>query len=103
MPITLEQLENVAFPKENWPEELPMPGEDTISEHGMEDNKTLYRYAATADGRTVAMEVVIDTSLPDLDPAEGVSFMLNQFAYLWRTDRDKLTVSSGGKVRRIHF
>ena len=102
MTVTLEELEKVAFPKENWPEDLPMPGEDTISEHDLEGDETLYRYAANAGGRTVAMEVVIDTSTAP-NPAEGVSFMLNQFAYLWRTDPDKITVASGGKVRRIHF
>lgn len=102
MTITLEQLENVAFPKENWPPELPMPGVDTIAASEFEAGKTLYRYSAQAEGQTVAMEVVIDTGTVD-DPAEGVSFMLNQFAYLWRMDREKIVLGADGSCRRIAF
>jgi hypothetical protein len=102
MPITREELEEVEFPFENWPEQLPEPGPDTISMRELEGSEELYRYSASADGHDVAMEVVLDRSTVP-DPAEGVSFMLNQFAYLWRTNRDQIAVAPDGSCRRINF
>lgn len=100
--MTLDDLVKAGFPAENWPEDLPTPGESNISNKSLEGTQELYRYEATVDGSTVAMEVVLDkATVPD--PAEGVGFMLNQFAYLWRTDKSGIAVGSDGSCRRINF
>lgn len=100
--MTLDDLVKAGFPAENWPEDLPTPGESNISNKSLEGTQELYRYEATIDGSTVAMEVVLDkATVPD--PAEGVGFMLNQFAYLWRTDKSGIAVGSDGSCRRINF
>lgn len=100
--MTTEELVNAGFPQENWPEDLPMPGEDNISSEELESSQRLYRYEAGIDGQTYAMEVVLDTSTVP-DPAEGVGFMLNQFAYLWRTNKPQIAVGPDGSCRRINF
>lgn len=100
--MTLDDLVNAGFPIENWPEDLPKPGEDTISETGMGGTTKLFRYAVNMGGQPFAMEVVVDVgTVPD--PAEGVSFMLNQFAYLWRMNKAGIAVQADGACRRINF
>ena len=102
MSITIDALVKAGFPRENFPEDLPEPGPETIRHATIEGDKALYRYDAQIDGANYAMEIVIQTkTVPD--PAEGVGFMLNQLAYLWRMDRPKLAVAPDGACRRIHF
>ncbi len=102
MPLTMEDLVNAGFPKENFPEELPAPSPDTISMSPMEGQKELYRYEATTDSGRFAMEIIVDRGTIE-DPAEGVNFMLNQFGYLWRTDKGKIAVADDGTCWRIEF
>jgi hypothetical protein len=67
-----------------------------------EGSQRLYRYDANIGGQAYAMEVVLDIgTVPD--PAEGVSFMLNQFAYLWRMNKPQIVVGGDGACRRINF
>ena len=99
--MTTEELVDAGFPTENWPEDLPMPGESNIGE-AVSGTQKLFRYQTEADGRTFAMEVVVDlATVPN--PAEGVGFMLNQFAYLWRTNKDGIAVQPDGSCRRVNF
>ena len=102
MSLTLEALENAGFPAETFPEDLPIPGESNIYSKELEGKKSLHRYQVDVDGTTYGMEVVVDgTTVPD--PAEGVGFMLNQFAFLWRQDRSQVEVKPDGACRRINF
>lgn len=102
MSVSLEQLENAGFVQENWPEDLPMPGSDNIYSKELDKNRALYRYQVAAGDQKFAMEVLLDlASAPD--PAEGVCFMLNQLAYLWRQDRSQILVQPNGACRRINF
>ncbi|MBA2663734.1 MAG: hypothetical protein H0U74_15715 [Bradymonadaceae bacterium] len=102
MSVTIEQLEHAGFVQENWPEDLPMPGETNIYSKELDPKRALYRYQVPIDGQKFAMEVLLDlTTAPD--PAEGVCFMLNQFAYLWRQDQSQITVQPNGACRRINF
>jgi len=100
--MTIEDLVSAGFPQENWPEDLPMPGGDNISKRTLQGTQELYRYETSIDSQTYAMEVVIDTTTVP-DPAEGVCFMLNQFAYLWRTNKPQIGVGPDGSCRRINF
>ena len=102
MSMTLEDLENAGFPPETFPEDLPVPGESNIFSKELEDKKALYRYQVNVDGATYGMEVLLDLSTVP-DPAEGVGFMLNQFAFLWRQDRTQVKVKPNGACRRINF
>lgn len=102
MSITLEQLEHAGFVQENWPEDLPMPGLENIYSKELDANRALYRYQFASGDQKFAMEVLLDlTTSPD--PAEGVCFMLNQLAYLWRQDRAQIVVQPNGACRRINF
>ena len=100
--MTLDDLVKAGFPAENWPEDLPKPDTDTISEFDGEGTMAMYRYSATVGGQLYAMEVVLDTKLVE-KPAEGVGFMLNQFAYLWRTGKEGVAAKPDGSCRRINF
>ena len=102
MSITLAALVSAGFPEENFPEDLPKPGPENISKHAAEGGKELYRYEVEHGGQRFAMEIVVDRATID-DPAEGVGFMLNQFAYLWRMDKPKIVVAGDGSCRRIFF
>ena len=102
MSISLDALENAGFPVDSFPEDLPLPGEANIFSKDLEDKKALYRYQVNVDGTTYGMEVLIDMSTVP-DPAEGVGFMINQFAFLWRQDRTQVLVKSDGACRRINF
>ena len=102
MSMTLDDLENAGFPTENFPDDLPTPGESNIYSKELDGNQALYRYQINADGSTYGMEVRIDTSTVP-DPAEGVAFMLNQFAFLWRQDPSQVVVKPDGACRRIDF
>lgn len=97
--MTLEDLINAGFAEENWPEDLPKPGEANISDQALGPKQQLYRFQPND---THAMEVVLDTTTVP-DPAEGVCFMLNQFAYLWRTNKDGVAIQSDSSCRRINF
>lgn len=100
--VEIDDLVSAGFPRDAWPEDLPEPGEDNIEGIDLEGSKEVYRYEAEKDGVTYAMEVVLDRStIPD--PAEGVTFMLNQFAYLWRTNKDQIRTADDGACRRINF
>ena len=100
MSITMEALLNAGFPRETWPEDLPEPGEGTIRSATGKGTLKLYRYEAKDAEKSYGIEVVVDTAtMPD--PAEGVCFMLNQFAYLWRTDKDEISQKPDGSYRRI--
>jgi hypothetical protein len=100
--MTIDDLVEAGFPRENWPDDLPEPGESNITGREMEGTQHLYRYEADMDGTKYAMEVVLDTATVP-DPAEGVGFMLNQFAYLWRTDKAQIAAEDDGSCRRINF
>ena len=100
--MTIEELVSAGFPQENWPEDLPEPGDDNISMSDGEGSHKLYRYEATIDGQRYAMEVVLDTATVP-NAAEGVSFMLGQFAYLWRMSKPQIVTGEDGTCRRINF
>ncbi len=102
MPLTLAQLVNAGFPSENFPPELPEPSPDTIKLYDLGNKNELYRYEASVGGQAFAMEVVVDRKTLE-DPSEGVCFMLNQFAYLWRRDKAQITVQADNSCRRINF
>ena len=100
--ISIDNLEEAGFPRDAWPEDLPEP--DTHNIHGseLEGTQELYRFQAEKDGQAYAMEVVLDKSTVP-NPAEGVVFMLNQFAYLWRTSKEQIRVADDNSCRRINF
>jgi len=100
--ITIESLVDAGFPQENFPEDLPEPGTSNITMQSQEGQKETYRYQVEVGGHTFAMEVCIDRATID-DPSEGVGFMLNQFAYLWRMDKPKILMAADGTCRRIDF
>lgn len=100
--MTIDDLVDAGFPQDNWPEDLPEPGESNISSEELDGTQKLFRYEAEMAGSTYAMEVVLDTATVP-DPAEGVCFMLNQFAYLWRTSKDQIAAADDGSCRRINF
>ncbi len=100
MDISYDGLSEAGFTPENWPSELPEPSSDNISREEIGDDQAIYRYDAAVDGTAYAMEVELDTSTVP-DPNEGVSFMLNQFAFLWKNNPGDLTVEGG--VKRIDF
>lgn len=102
MAITLDDLEEAGFPTDNWPDELPMPGEDNIKSKALDGSEERYRFQIAVDGTNYGMEVDLDTSTVP-DPAEGVSFMLNQFAFLWRSDKGELVIDGDDEIRRINF
>lgn len=102
MSVSIEELEKAGFPRENWPEDIPLPGTENIFAKELEGKKALYRYQIEQENQTYAMEVLLDlATLPN--PAEGVGFMLNQFAYLWRTDPTQIMMQPNGACRRINF
>jgi hypothetical protein len=102
MAVTMDDLSNAGFAEENWPEDLPDPGEANIEQIDLDGSKERYRYSIDAGGQSYGMEVDLDTgTVPD--PAEGVVFMLNQFAFLWRTNKGEIQVNDDGSYRRIDF
>ena len=100
--MNIDELVDAGFPRENWPEDLPEPSDANITMSEGEGSQRLYRYDATIDGQTYAMEVVLDTATVP-NAAEGVSFMLNQFAYLWRMNKPQIVTGEDGVCRRINF
>jgi hypothetical protein len=102
MSLTIEQLEDAGFARENWPEDIALPGEENIFSKQLEGKQALYRYQIVDAGQTYAMEVLLDLATSP-NPAEGVCFMLNQFAYLWRMDKPQILVQDNGSCRRINF
>lgn len=100
--ISIEDLVGAGFDRENWPEDADEPGESNIRGRALEGKQELYRYQISHEGQAYGMEVVLDRATVE-DPAEGVTFMVNQFAYLWRTDKSKIVCSPDGACRRIHF
>ncbi|MFW5968512.1 MAG: hypothetical protein ACOCV2_13390 [Persicimonas sp.] len=100
--ITIEDLVEAGFPRDAWPDDLPEPGTANISGQDLQGSEEMYRFEIEDGGTTYAMEVVLDRdTVPD--PAEGVTFMLNQFAYLWRTDKPEIEAAPDGSCRRINF
>lgn len=102
MPLTLQQLITAGFPAENFPADLPAPGPENITLKALDGQKELYRYDAAVEGQHYAMEIVVDRETLE-NAGEGVGFMLNQFAYLWRMDRPKVLIQDGQTIRRIEF
>ncbi len=102
MPLTLEQLVDAGFSEENFPPELPAPGPDNISLQSLGGSHELYRYSTQIDGVAYGMEIQVDRSTLE-NPAEGVNYMLNQFAYLWRMSREKIMVAGDGSYQHIDF
>lgn len=102
MSLTMEELEEAGFAEENWPEQLPMPGTSNIEREDLDGPRERYRYLIEVDGEEYGMEVDLDTSTVP-DPAEGVVYMLNQFSFLWRTNKDEIEANSDGSLRRIDF
>jgi|GEM_PF-2533859 len=100
--ISIEDLVGAGFDRENWPEDVAEPGAENIRGRALEGKQELYRYQVSAGEQAYAMEVVLDRATV-MDPAEGVTFMVNQFAYLWRTDKSKVICAPDGACRRIHF
>ena len=92
--MTTEELVSAMFSKENWPEDLPMPGEDNITDHELPDGKKLYRYDAPGYG----MEIELDMATCP-EPELGVVHMLNQFAYLYRNSKEKVATGEGNYYR----
>ena len=102
MSITMDDLTEAGFAEENWPEDLPDPGESNIDKIELDGTKERYSYAMSEGGQDYGMEVDLDTSTVP-DPAEGVVFMLNQFAFLWRTNKSEIEAEPDGSYRRIDF
>ena len=102
MSLSIEELEEAGFAQENWPDDLPMPGEANIEREDLDGTRERYRFSIEDDGTTYGMEVDLDTSTVP-DPAEGVVYMLNQFSFLWRTNQDEIVAEPDGSVRRIDF
>jgi hypothetical protein len=100
--ISMENLVGAGFDRDSWPEDLAEPGVANIRGRSLEGQQELYRYQVAVADDAYAMEVVLDRATAP-DPAEGVTFMLNQFAYLWRTDKPKIQCAPDGACRRIHF
>jgi len=99
--MTMDELTEAGFAEENWPDDLPDPGESNIEKIDLEGAEERYRYSVEADRQQYGMEVDLDTSTVP-DPAEGVVYMLNQVAFLWRTNKDEIQ-TDGGDFRRIDF
>ncbi len=102
MPMTFEELKEAGFTTDSWPDDLPTPGEEHLSVEELEGTERRFRFEVTVDGTRYGHEVELDTATVP-NPAEGVSFMLNQFAFLWRSNRDDVAVQNDGSVRRIDF
>ena len=102
MTLSIDDLSNAGFAEENWPDDLPDPGESNITQIELDGTKERYQYAINIDGQDYGMEVDLDTATVP-DPAEGVVFMLNQFAFLWRTNKEEIQANSDGSYRRIDF
>ena len=102
MSMTIDDLTNAGFAEENWPDDLPDPGEANIEQIELDGSEERYRYAIEEGGESYGMEVDLDTSTVP-DPAEGVVFMLNQFAFLWRTNKSEIEANDDGSFRRIDF
>lgn len=96
--MTLEELKTKGlFDPDSWPEDLAMPGEETVSKVSSEGGTDTYQYATGEFG----MRVTIDTATCP-EPEWGVVHMLSQVAWYWRSDKSKITVS-GGSVPTISF
>jgi hypothetical protein len=102
MSVTLDDLTEAGFAEGNWPDDLPEPGEANIDQFDLDGSEERYRYAITDGGQEYGMEVDLDTSTVP-DPAEGVVYMLNQFAFLWRTDKSEIEAKGDGSYRRVDF
>ncbi|MFB6264323.1 MAG: hypothetical protein ABEL76_11970 [Bradymonadaceae bacterium] len=99
---TLDALKEAGFTYSNWPDDLPEPGDSNISKLEHDGTQELYRFETDVDGVDYAMEILVDTFSAE-NPNEGVSFMLEQFAYLWRTDRDQLAYDTEDDIPRRQF
>lgn len=102
MSVTLDDLTEAGFAEGNWPDDLPVPGESNIEQIDLDGSEERYRYSVTDGGQAYGMEVDLDTSTVP-DPAEGVVYMLNQFAFLWRTDQSEIVAEGDGSFRRVDF
>lgn len=102
MSVTLDDLTEAGFAEGNWPDDLPEPGESNIEQFDLDGSEERYRYSITDGGQEYGMEVDLDTSTVP-DPAEGVVYMLNQFAFLWRTDKSEIEAEGDGSFRRVDF
>lgn len=102
MAFSMDELEEAGFAQETWPDELPEPGPSNLEQEDLEGTDERYRYQIEVDGQAYGMEVDLDTSTVP-DPEEGVVFMLNQFAFLWRTNQEEIEVNPDGSLRRIDF
>lgn len=100
--MTTDELVDAGFALENWPEDLPKPGEDNI-QMARVDGARLYRFEVSVSATPYAMEVNVLDGDAEQNPAEGVCFMLNQFAYLWRNNKPNIAVGADGSCRRINF
>ncbi len=100
--MNIDDLVNAGFPRENFPEDLPIPGETNLFMQPLDAGNELYRYQVNVGGVSYGMEIVVDRGSIDV-PAEGVCFMLNQLAYYWRMDRAKIMVAADNSCRRINF
>ncbi len=102
MSVTFDDLTEAGFAEGNWPDDLPDPGESNIDQIDLDGTRERYRYSITDGGQKYGMEVDLDTSTVP-DPAEGVVYMLNQFAFLWRTDKAEIQADGDGSYRRVDF
>lgn len=100
--MTFEDLVNAGFIEENWPTEIPMPSEENILVEEVDSNVNSYTYKAEHDGKHYAASVDVNHSLIE-DPAEGVVFMLNQFAYLFRSKPDRVLYTEGNDPYKTNF
>lgn len=102
MVLSMEELDEAGFAEETWPDDLPDPGPSNLDQEELEGTEERYSYVIEKDGQTYGMEVDLDTATVP-DPAEGVVFMLNQFAFLWRTNQEEIEANPDGSMRRIDF
>lgn len=102
MAISMDELTEAGFAEGNWPDDLPDPGEANIDQIDLEGSDERYRYSVEDGGTRYGMEVDLDTSTVP-DPAEGVVYMLNQVAFLWRTNKEEIEANDDGSFRRIDF
>ena len=93
--MTLEDLKSKGlFDPNSWPEELPIPGEETVSKVSSEGGTDIYQYTAVVDGTHYGMQVTVDTTTCP-EPEWGVVHMLGQITWYWRSDKSKISPVDG--------
>lgn len=100
--MNLDDLISAGFVQENWPESIPMPDESILRVENVEGGAQRYSYECTVDGKRYGAYVELDPESLEV-PAEGVVFMLNQFAYLYRAKPDRVLRAEGEELYKASF